>query len=125
MRKRIVGVRKLPPVKSIWRKLLEFLNSYSVGEEFKRTDLLESLQGYKPDTAELYLYGLRKTGFVKRVERATYRIMYNIPDSLTTSVLQDVKSAKTWKSWFIPLHKRLGIDKSECPKQEPGLYTEY
>jgi hypothetical protein len=106
--------------RSKWGQVVSFVNEYEVHEIFTRKEMLAKIADYK--MADTYLYRLRKSGFVKKVGRGQYMKMYHVPITLTTSILKD----KSWRTWFMNLPDRLGINEEDCPRQDdPFLYLDY
>lgn len=112
---------------SDWVKLQNYINKFPIGSEITRQQIINDViyrfidvnfKYYSNDyTVDYYISDLKKIGFLEIVKRGVYKKKYNIPKSLTTTILKDFARKKTWKSWFIPLYEILGVKEKDVPKQ--------
>jgi len=103
---------KLVPVttkdnRSIWDLLKEFINSMSDNDIFTRRDMLHYIYGIDSThrgTVDTYRNLLTKIGILEMtLKPGRYKRIRNIPNELTTKLLQEMTNQNSWKSWFISL----------------------
>lgn len=82
-----------------WPLIQSFFQCSEVGDSFTPKELKNYLCNFHPTTASVYLKGLRKNGYIKRVDHGVYQIVHPIDNSLylnlTTLTMQDKYSAIT------------------------------
>jgi hypothetical protein len=114
---KIVDVKIKSPA-NLWRSFIEYFNSLKDGEEFSRQDMLRSIYDINSaralsnnvNTIDVYRRTCAKTGFVESISLGKYRKIHNLPDNITTSIINKKAKefeSKTWKEWFIPNEERV------------------
>ena len=108
---------------SIWKRTKDFINSLENGSEFTRQELLNFIHTdaftYICTTVDVYRKIFTNLGFVKYKSTSIYIKVWSIPSSLKLDIAKkEAYPKESWKEWFIPLYKRLGVKEEECPPQE-------
>lgn len=104
----------------IWTLFKNYINSLPDGCEFNRRSLLNSI--YTIDmkslqtTVDQYRNFVTHLGFLQCKNMGNYIKMCDIPMRLTITKVRKALTTRNWKSWFIPVYEKLGIDESEAPK---------
>lgn len=106
--------------KPLWTTLLEYISTFKIDDIITRKQILNAT--YKKEVVEhlnligtsvdTYLIYLRKLEIIKQEYRGRYRKIVNIPPDTTISTVRSIlKDKQSWRGWFQPIHKRLGITK--------------
>jgi len=110
----VVGTHKDLPV---WTLFKIFINDLKKDEIFTRKELLNfiytvPMSSYET-SVDMYRSNVTKLGFLESVERGKYKKLFDIPINVTTTkIMKIIRSKRSWKEWFIPLHDQLGVDSS-------------
>jgi len=103
--------------KSIWLMLKEYINHLPQGTVFTRKQLLNyiyTVDVTKTDTAADWYKGyLNKLRFITTNKPGVYIKQKHIPIKLTVEVVRKASRDDSWRTWFIPLNERLGINGTE------------
>ena len=107
--------------KTIWDMVKEYINNLSQGTLFTRRELFIHIYNIDMsrfnNSVDSYKGFLNKLGFITTHKPGVYIKQKHIPMKLTLKTMRNAARDDSWKTWFIPLHERLGIDKDELQKK--------
>ena len=98
-----------------WLELKKYLNSLEPEELFTRKQMLNNVytidvSNLKFTAADTYKGYLNKLGFISKQSHGIYIKKLHIPMKLTLVSVKKALKDESWKTWFIPLHIRLGLN---------------
>jgi hypothetical protein len=92
---------------SAWKNLKRYINSYKIGDTILRKDIMDTLGYWSMSTLDVYCAHLKKLGILKPITPGLYQKTIDIPQDLSSSLLQEMAYDTSWKLWFIPLDERI------------------
>lgn len=110
--------------KTAWKLLKEYINSLPQGTSFTRKELLNHIYTVDVSTIDVsvsvdYYKGfLNKLGFITTYKPGVYIKQKHIPMKLTLQTVRKAAQDNSWKTWFVALHDRLGLDENELLQKE-------
>ena len=105
-------------IQTSWFLIKQYINKHKPGDIITRQDMVKS--GIRRSSVDGYRVQLYSAGILCKHTRGKYKIISNIPEKMTTTLLYELWSyynVKSWKNWFIPLEDKI-------KKLRPNFYED-
>jgi len=104
--------------KASWHRIKEYINKHKPGDIISRQALIRT--GIPVGSVDIYRMQLCDAGILSKHSRGKYKVLYNIPEKMTTTMLWEIHchySMRRWEGWFITLEDKI-------KKVRPNFYDE-
>lgn len=91
-----------------WHLVKRYINQYKPGDIISRQGMIK--YGIRSSSVDIYRLQLCDAGILCKHARGKYKILANIPEKLTTTILWELGayySSNKWKSWFMTLEDKI------------------
>ena len=91
-----------------WHRIKEYINKHKPGDIISRQDMKKI--GIPLSSIDIYRVSLCDAGLLCKHTRGKYRILHNIPEQMTTTLLWELVcyyGSDKWKGWFMTLEDKI------------------
>ena len=95
-------------IKPSWYLIKQYINQFKPGDIISRQDMKNF--GIPLSSVDIYRIQLCSAGILCKHTRGKYKILYNIPEQMTTTLLFEIScyyNVNSWKGWFMTLEDKI------------------